>query len=376
VIEQSTFSFKKPLRIGLDGRMFIGRPTGIGRYVTELAYCLDKLCPQAEFFVYSNKPINFPIISDRWHIRIEPVALFKGVPASVWYKLASARLCHRDLIDVFWAGATLLPLGLSRKIRVVSTVYDVVHKVAPETMANTMRFLYDMFFAPDIHRADCVLSISEGTSMRLETLLGRKADAVVYPAVSKAFFSQPEEVVENCLKKYKIAKPYLLAVATWEPRKNLELLIETFVQMKSEKLLPHQLVLVGGKGWKDNRLAQLFEHSSRANIQALGYVPDADLPALYTGADVFIFPSTYEGYGIPVLEARACGTCVVTTDIHELREAGGQSSIYVQPDGPGIKNGLLKALAIEVGTQDVILHTWNSEALILARALNNLHVVN
>jgi glycosyltransferase involved in cell wall biosynthesis len=369
VIEREIVSFEQPLKIGLDGRMLIGNPTGVGRYVIELARCLDELCPKAEFFIYSNKPISFLAPSNRWQLSVEPFTVLEKIPASVWYKIAAARLCHRDQIDVFWAGATLLPFGLSPQTRVVSTVYDLVHKIAPETMATTLRFLHDVFFASDVRRADYVLSISEGTSQRLKRFVGRKADGVVYPAVNDTFFPQSEETVNDCLKRYNVSSPYLLAVATWEPRKNLELLIRTYVEMKNAGLISYQLVLVGGKGWKDERLTQLFEHIPRDHVKPLGYVPDSDLPALYTGAEVFIFPSKYEGFGIPVLEARACGTQVITTDIPELHEAGGESSIYINPTKEGIWNGLLETLRRKAILSIAIPNSWKTGAILLAKAL-------
>jgi glycosyltransferase involved in cell wall biosynthesis len=369
VMKQETVSFEKPLRIGLDGRMLIGKPTGVGRYVIELAKCLDKLCPGAEFFIYSNKPISFAMPSSRWRLSNEPLTILEKIPASVWYKLAAGRLCRRDHIDVFWAGATLLPFGLSSQTRIVSTVYDLVHKIAPETMATTLRFLHEAFFALDVRRADCVLSISEGTSLRLNRFVGRKADGVIYPAVNDTFFPQSKEIVNDCLMRYQVSSPYLLAVATWEPRKNLELLIITYLEMKKAGLVPYQLVLVGGKGWKDERLTSLFEQISRNHVKPLGYVPDSDLPALYTGAEVFIFPSKYEGFGIPVLEARVCGTQVVTTDIPELREAGGESCIYIKPTKEGIWHGLLQAGKQKAVLDSFVPPSWHSGAILLARAL-------
>lgn len=369
MIEREIASFEQPVKIGLDGRMLIGNPTGVGRYVIELAKCLDELCPQAEFFIYSNKPITFLLPSNRWHVSTGPLTVFEKMPASLWYKLFVGRLCRRDQIDIFWAGATLLPFGLSPRTRVVSTVYDLVHKIAPETMATTLRFLHDVFFASDVRRADCVLAISEGTSQRLKKFVGRKADGVVYPAVNDTFFPQSKETVNDCLKRYKVSSPYLLAVATWEPRKNLELLIRTYVQMRNSGLMSYQLVLVGGKGWKDKRLTQIFEQVSYNYVKPLGYVPDSDLPALYTGAEVFIFPSKYEGFGIPVLEARVCGTQVITTDIPELREAGGESSIYINPTKEGIWDGLLQAMKRKATPNIATPISWQTGATLLAKAL-------
>ena len=164
--------------------------------------------------------------------------------------------------------------------------------------------------------------------------------------------------------------PYILAVATWEPRKNLELLIKTFLDMKMQGLLgEHKLVLVGGRGWKDQRLADII--SGTDSVIPLGYLPENQLAPLYTGADVFVFPSVYEGFGMPILEARACGTRIVTSDVPELHEAGGNDAIYVQPSLDKIRQGILDALLREkqVHSGDPKLPSWEVGASILATAL-------
>ena len=178
----------------------------------------------------------------------------------------------------------------------------------------------------------------------------------------------------TCLGQYGIDFRYLLAVATWEPRKNLGMLVETFLAMKRDRELGgRKLVLVGGRGWKDRRLASLVDSAGKSAICCPGYVPDEDLPAIYSGADAFIFPSQYEGFGIPVSEARACGTRVVASDIPEIREAGGPDPevIYVQPTSQGLREGIEKILGRE-GTEPAVRPErpgWDAAAQIYAEAL-------
>jgi glycosyltransferase involved in cell wall biosynthesis len=170
---------------------------------------------------------------------------------------------------------------------------------------------------------------------------------------------------------YGISQPYLLNIAVWEPRKNLELLVRTFINMKKNGWLPkHKLVLIGKKGWKSNRTVSLVSDSIGEHIIAPGYVPDQHLPALYVGADAFIFPSLYEGFGMPVLEARACGTRIVATDIPELREAGGKDPVYVEPTEEGIREGILEALKkAKPDPTQLIRRTWEQGGMTLAKAL-------
>jgi len=183
----------------------------------------------------------------------------------------------------------------------------------------------------------------EGTADRLQAIWGYTTTAVVHPGMSGVFYSRTRCEIERVLNRYCLEKPYLLFVGTWEPRKGLQRLVAAFADLVEHRLLrDHQLVLIGDRGWKDQAIAELLKNQER--IRPLGFVDDDSLSALYSGADALVLPSTYEGFGMPVLEARACGTRVVTTDIPELREAGGHDAIYVPPTVDGIRDGILRAL--------------------------------
>jgi glycosyltransferase involved in cell wall biosynthesis len=175
-----------------------------------------------------------------------------------------------------------------------------------------------------------------------------------------------------CLRKYRLKKPYLLAVGTREPRKNFALLVEVFLQMRTEGLLGACiLVLAGSRGWKDRRLSECLRRGESNGVIVLDYVDQDDLPPLYAGADALICPSLYEGFGMPVLEARACGTQVVASDIPELREAGGYGTVYINPNGVGIRHGILAVIHRGGAPKTCIdrLPTWEEGAEVLADAL-------
>lgn len=364
---------KNELKIGIDGRPLQGKLTGMGRYIFELCKELDNALPHAKFFVYSQYPVEMPILSERWVSRVDVAPFNQFLKSAVWLKLRCGLLCQDDKLDSFWASATLLP-KLQPSVRIVSTVYDLNHLIVPETMAFPTLWSYKLFFNRDVKRANVVTAISEGTCKRLFDCLGVTTSAIVRPAASSLYKLQLSSDIAGCLERYRISSPYILSVATWEPRKNLELLIRVFLSMKKVGLIPsHKLVLAGGKGWKDARLMELISHSACGDIVPLGYVPEKDLPPLYAGADVFVFPSIYEGFGMPALEARLCGTQVVTTDIPELREAGGTESIYIAPSAEGIQNGILLAISQLSKSHDTKLDsnlsTWRKGADKLANIL-------
>jgi glycosyltransferase involved in cell wall biosynthesis len=358
------------LKIGLDGRALQGSRTGVGKYVYELCRELDKVLPNAQFFVYSAIPIEMPVLSERWVLRLDRSPMAKFIKPLLWLKYRCGNLCKKDNLDVFWGAATFLP-KLSPSIRTVITVYDLNFIVVPETMSFTHRWAFKLFFRKDVLHADAVTAISQGTSFRLKSLFGRGADAIVYPAVDVSFFPQTKTRVHEVTQLYSLPQFYFLAVATWEPRKNLELLIRTYLHLKEQGLVgSNKLVLVGGRGWKDQRMVSLL--SGTDAVIPLGFVPEEHLAPLYSGSELFIFPSIYEGFGMPVLEARACGARVLASDIPELREAGDDSVVFIEPTSSGLSAGIIAGISeshISVLPSCKNIKNWRLSAQILSHCL-------
>ena len=362
------------LRIGIDGRVFLGNKTGISHYVTELCKVLDRELVDAEFIVYSRDSVELPVDGPRWILRTESSSLRKKLKNIVWHKFVSGFLCRKDRIDVYWGAGSFLPFFLGN-ISTVLTVYDMSYKIVPEAMYIFNLWAFRLFFKGDALKATKITTISNGTSERLYNILGCDSVVMIYPSANKSFVPQKESVIRKCLKKYGITQPYLLAVATWEPRKNLQLLLETFLRMKQQgELVDYNLVLVGGRGWKDDKITSIVgDNIKNSGVAPLGYVASEDLAAFYSGATAFLFPSMYEGFGMPVLEARKCGIPVITSDTPELREAGGSGCIYIQPTSDGIRDGILYCLneELDASIDDVNNPTWDEGAKKMAQVFVN-----
>lgn len=364
------------LRIGIDGEALRKPMSGVGNYVYGLCCELDKLMPHAQFYVYSRFPAEaLSLPSARWLVRHEVQPLLRKIPSFLWLKTRGAELCKEDKLTHFWAGRTIHP-RLPKPVKTLVTVHDLNHLVVPETMQRSTRFSHQLWFAGDVKSADVVMCNSRGTADRLAAALGVKADVVIHPGVADCYrplLGEQRAKAAEGLAKLGVKSPYILSVGTLEPRKNVELLFDSFMALKSQgKLDGYQLVLAGARGWQNKSLEQRLKAAAPAGVTIPGYVPNELMPALFGLADLLVCASSYEGFGMPVLEARSCGTPVLTSDVPELREAAGGYGAVAPQTVDGLADAVLKALSDDKVTTlpDVALISWANGARKLIQVLN------
>ena len=363
------------LRLGIDGDALRLPMSGVGQYVFHLCRELEALLPDARFFAYSRLSAQrLALPSPRWTLRQEPVPALRRLPSFVWLKTRGAALCAQDRLNVFWAGRSLHP-RLAAPVRTVCTVHDLNHLLAPATMQRSTRWSHGLWFEGDLARADCIVANSHGTAQRLQALLDVSVRGVVHPGVADNFrptAPQCAHAAREQLSQLGIVPPYLLSVGTLEPRKNVELLFRAFLDLKWHgELRGFQLVLAGAKGWRNRDLERELAAAGPQGVVVPGYVPDALMPALYSAAEALVVPSIYEGFGMPALEARACGTRVVISNVPELCEAAGPRAIVIEPTVQALREGILQALATPrfetIGIAE--RHAWRHSAVRLAAVL-------
>jgi glycosyltransferase involved in cell wall biosynthesis len=344
---------------------------------------LDHLMPDAQFFVYSNRPIVMPVSSERWSHINDPSLLMRRLPGTLWYLERASALVRRDAIDVFWGTANFLPRRLNDHARTILTVLDLVPQLFAQTIGLKHRLVHKLYFGASLSKANCVVTISQGTKRRLVQRYGQDITEVIYPCVNERFKRQHDSAIERVRVKYGLKQTFLLTVATLEPRKNLIAVLQAMSYLIGKGLDMPALVLVGQIGWKNKALFETINQAQSAGIRVVqtGFVPDEDLPALYGAAMAFIFPSLYEGFGMPVLEALHCGARVLASDTPEIREAGGDGVTYFEPTVEGIVNAL-EALLQPATQVKPDLHpslgrlahasTWEQEGLKLAELIRSL----
>ncbi len=208
----------------------------------------------------------------------------------------------------------------------VATIYDLTPQLFPKFHLPKTIQLEKVRLERIKQKADLVIAISESTKDDFLKFAPGKKVEVIYPAVSENFFKKIGQGKE-ILTKYNLENGYILSVGTLEPRKNIKILIEAYLKSNTKR----KLVLVGIRGWESSELFELI-HKNRDKIIATGFIPDEDLPQIYRQAFCFVYPSTYEGFGIPVLEALSQGVPVICSKNSSLVEAGGEAVIYINPE--------------------------------------------
>ncbi len=240
--------------------------------------------------------------------------------------------------DVMFMPIQQIPYVRPQKTRMVAVVHDLAVHLYPEQFTYKDWLLLHVFSAYAARRAEVIIAISEATATDIERYYGRTKNIhVVYHGVNHDVFYSAEKAEENNkelllkINNKKIKKPYLLFVGQLQPRKNLTALIEAYERIwRKERRL--SLVVAGSHGWLNDKIYERVKRSpAKDNIVLTGRVSDDDLRRLYWQAEVFVLPSLYEGFGLPVLEAMACGCPVVTTNVSSLPEVAGDAACLFNP---------------------------------------------
>jgi glycosyltransferase involved in cell wall biosynthesis len=359
-----------PAHVALNAQLLFGRASyrsaGIHHYIDQLLRHLPAGAPDLRFTVFTGSPqaampgaairrtrlpTHHPLVRIAWEQLWQPVELARLQP------------------DLLHALAYVSPWAA--RLPAVVTVYDLSFRLTPDRFRPVQRLYLSLFTAWSCRRARRVIVISESTRADVARLLNVPLANIdlAYPGLEPRFAPLPAAQVASFRARRGLPERFILYLGTLEPRKNLGDLIAAFARLHAAE--PDlRLVLAGARGWDDAPIFQAVEQLGLASAVVFpGFVPAEELPLWYNAAAVFAYPSSYEGFGMPVTEALACGVSVVTTSVSSLPEAGGDAAFLVSPgDVPALAGALAAALRPdparrERGRAHAAQFTWAATAL-------------
>ena len=322
------------MKIGFDAKRLFCNFTGLGNYSRTLVANLAKFHPNHSYHLYSpnlkKQAKTAPFFKTPYQAFI-PKTAFK----SLWRSFFIPKQLQQDGIKLYHGLSHELPIGIQQSgLKSMVTIHDLIFKVYPETYSFFDRKIYDWKFRYSCQKADRIIAISEHTKqdiIRYYNIDPKKIE-VIYQACQSLYYNLNDaQSVAALLQKYQLPERYILSVGTLQERKNLKLLIKAYQHLPKAQQLP--IVIVGNGDHYKKEVLQLIQ---KMHLESLVYwitdlESDKTLQALYQKATLLVYPSFYEGFGLPVVEALLSKTPVITANTSALKEAGGPHSLYVSP---------------------------------------------
>jgi glycosyltransferase involved in cell wall biosynthesis len=335
------------MSIYLDISAAVHRRAGLGRYAESLAREMHALMGDRLAFFY-NREEGIAPLAGLEQVPARTVALgYKPWRMAVWAGQA-AQVGFNRLVpgcELFHATEHLLPP--LHDVPTVLTVHDLIFRRFPQHHKPLNRWYLNLTLPLYCRRAAHIIAVSEQSKRDVVAAYGVPAEkiTVIYEAADARFRPQPPEVVAQARARYRLPERYLLSVGTIEPRKNLGRVLAAFERVRAAGLTD-ALVIVGKRGWLyDDFFTRLAQSPAKDAVVFPGWVEDADLPALYAGAQALAFPSIFEGFGLPLLEAMGCGTPVVCSNTSSLPEVAGAAALQIDPqDADALADALRRVL--------------------------------
>ncbi|MEW5870931.1 MAG: glycosyltransferase family 1 protein [Chloroflexota bacterium] len=347
------------MRIGIDATPLPPNPLGAGTYIIQLTRALTELHTDEQWVIFAQRSgrakIETPAMTNVEWVLIPDIS-----PSSrlVWEQSRLPFLARRSRIDILHSLHYTRPWVLPYASSIV-TFHDMTFLLYPELHTLAKRILFPLAIQMSARRAQAIITVSEHTRKDTLRLLNLPEERVITTSLAASPDYRPISdalLLENCKRKYNLPDSFILYVGPVEPRKNLPLLLKAYHRLAVDGLNA-SLVIVGALGWM---YAEVMQQVNALNLSSkvhfLGYIPAEDLPMVYNLARVFVYPSLYEGFGLPPLEAMACGTPVITSAVSAMIETVGEAGILVNPQGA---EGLVDA--IRVVCEDDELHQQLSQ---------------
>jgi glycosyltransferase involved in cell wall biosynthesis len=317
------------MRIGIDISTLTESPDGVSCYLLNLVEHLSLIDGENSYFLYTNRKTNLRV--PRVNIKNNNFVLRQSNNSHrlIWMQCQLPFLLKKDRIDVLHSPCYNIPLVSG--VPSIVTVHDTTSSLFPEQFVLKHRVIYSTLVPLSAKKASRIIAVSENTKQDIIRLFKIPENKIVaiHEGVNKTFYPRKNDEVDRLKRRYNIEGNYVLFVGTLQPRKNLVYCIKAFNLLKSNRNIEYKLVIAGKKGWFYNNIFRTVRQLNLvSHVVFLGQVPEEDLPLLYSGAGLFIFPSLYEGFGLPPLEAMAC---VIASDTSCFPEILDKSAVLVDP---------------------------------------------
>ena len=322
------------MRIAIDARMGHTR-VGMGVYVRGLLFGLSKIDKENDYYIIinKNKKEDFVPIQDNFHKIYISITYSDYLKRDFWEQVYLPLKLRKAKIDVYHGPNYVLPF-LSRT-GMVLTIYDMISFASSEWYKPISRFRVQRLMKLSAKKANKIIAGSENTKQDIIKILKLPCDKikVIYIGIDDIYRPIADKYkLDNIKNKYKIDSKFILHVGSLQARKNIPRLIEAYSKLPMELLAKYQLVIAGKRSWKvEEILAKVKQLGLNDKVVFTGFVDDNDLPLLMNAANLLVFPSLYEGFGIPPLEAMACGTPVVASNTSSIPEVVGDAALLFDP---------------------------------------------
>lgn len=351
-------------RIGINGRSLFRRMTGVQHYALEVSRGLFALAGDdlrvSIFAGHEGRERN----ETRLPVETSLLPAGGALKGLFWEQTTLKRMARKAQVDVLFNPANVAPVGA--RVPQVVTIHDLAFLIYPQFFSRSFALYYRNIIPRIAREATAVITVSENTRSDLVEMLGVDPEkiTVIRSAASESFArSVPRKRLEEVRQRYRLPQRFFLSVSSLEPRKNLKRLIEAYQVLPHEITDKNSLVLVGAgnRVFADPDIAARLQQGG-GRVFAPGYIPADDLPAVYRLATALVFPSLYEGFGLPVLEAMAAATPVITSNLSSLPEVAGNAAVLIDPESIEELAAAMELLATDSGTRNLLVERGKKRA--------------
>ena len=363
--------------------------TGLGVYMQSLTKELQALDRENEYLLYTFKDIKLPFENQRWKVRLTNANPLNRM-STLWLTFGAKDMAERDKVDIFVGTQSFIPPNLTGAVKKVLVLHDLCIFSCPRNVPLYLYVPQRLLFPKSISAADRIIAISEATRADIKKFFPKVDEKII----KTVYYGGPDPVFSPCakdgakkfvLQRFNISDRFILTVASLEWRKNLTGLLHAFELCRKKYNIRHKLLIAGGERRKGaQEIERLYKKLGlEGSAYFLGHVDKDELKSLYNAADLMAFPSFYEGFGLPPLEAMSCGTPTLVSDIPVFREVMRDASLFADPCKPeelaekiyeALSDNTLRDRLVQKGFERVKDFSWAGAARQMLEVFRSLEI--